>query len=191
MKCQPGCGCSRHRPERRSPTAVQDRFWSKVDKRGPDECWLWTGSLNTPGYAALGVEGKTYNSAHRLAYEWLVGPIPEGMHLDHLCRNRSCVNPAHLEPVTCRENILRGTNPPAQQARQTHCKRGHEFTPENTYRAPSDNRRHCRTCQREWMRSIRTLCSWCGTTIKPGRILPPSHGICEPCAERVYAEVAA
>lgn len=86
--------------------------------------------------------------AHRYAYELLVGPIPEGLHIDHLCRVRLCVNPAHLEAVTCHENNRRSTSPTAVNAKKTHCPRGHEYTEENTYFAPPDGRRMCKPCAR-------------------------------------------
>ncbi len=111
------------------------------------ECWIWLGSRSTKGYGRVSVSGRT-QQAHRVVYEALVGPIPEGLQLDHLCRNRSCVNPAHLEPVTCSENIRRGVNLAAYRAAQTHCLRGHEFTPENTRLKPQ-GWRVCRTCHRE------------------------------------------
>jgi hypothetical protein len=131
-----------------------ERFWAKVDKNGPNGCWLWTAALTSaaPGQAGYGLftERKPKGvRAHRFAYELLVGPIPEGLQLDHLCRVRHCVNPAHLEPVTQRENILRSpVTPPGINARKTHCKHGHEFTPENTYREKRTNKRHCRECHR-------------------------------------------
>lgn len=86
---------------------TQDRFWAKVDTSG--SCWLWTGAVSG-GYGSLGIDGKQYR-AHRVAYEWLVGPIPTGLFLDHLCRTPLCVNPVHLEPVTNRENVMRGVRP--------------------------------------------------------------------------------
>ncbi len=117
------------------------RFFSKVEKRG--ECWEWTGTLNESGYGIINIDGRMYR-AHRLMWVWRRGPIPEGLVIDHLCRNRSCVNPAHMEVVTHRVNILRGNGASARQARKTHCVRGHEFTTENTliYRAG----RRCRAC---------------------------------------------
>lgn len=132
-----------------SPKAVpiEIRFWKYVDKHGPNGCWVWTGHRYQAGYGKVKI-GRDNHGAHRVSYELLVGPIPEGLQLDHLCRNRACVNPDHLEPVTCRENLLRGTGPSAINARKTHCKRGHEFTEENTYRYGPDLRfRICRKCR--------------------------------------------
>ena len=110
------------------------RFEAKVSPEPNSGCWLWTGCLTTGGYGMLQLDGgRIPKYAHRLAYEHHVGLIPEGLQIDHLCRVRSCVNPSHLEPVTQRENGLRGESMAAQQARQTHCIHGHEFTQENTY----------------------------------------------------------
>jgi hypothetical protein len=132
---------------------VEDRFWSKVDKSGAR--WLWTAAINWPqGYGTIKVEGKMVG-AHRVAYELAVGPIPDGLQLDHLCRVRQCVNPSHLEPVTQRENLMRGESVPARQSRQTHCIHGHEFTPENTLIQAPNNRRQCRACRRLYMRARR------------------------------------
>jgi hypothetical protein len=123
------------------------RFWQKVEKT--DSCWLWTAGLFTAGYG-LFWDGERTVGAHRFSYELLVGVIPDGMVLDHLCRVHSCVNPSHLEPVTHRENILRGDGIPARRARQTHCLNGHELVGENIYRVSTrPNVRHCRACHIE------------------------------------------
>lgn len=116
-----------------------------------DHCWPWIASLDMGGYGQINAGGaKTMMlAAHRVVYEMLKGPIPEGMVIDHLCRNRACVRPDHMEVVTHRTNILRGTGQSARNAKKTHCKNGHEFTPENTYSGISRNGnpyRHCRTC---------------------------------------------
>ena len=133
-----------------APTAkLPPRFWAKTrteDVGYETPCLTWTGAKTTLGYGTIGWQGKKVY-AHRLAYETLVGPIPEGLVIDHLCRNRACVNVNHLEPVTQGVNALRGVGVMALNARKTHCKRGHEFTPENTY-IDADGRRGCRTCRR-------------------------------------------
>lgn len=84
------------------------RFWAKVDKRGPDDCWLWLANKTAPNGHGRFSTGGSMVMAHRFAYELLVGPIPDGLVIDHLCRVRLCVNPKHLEPVTAVENIKRG-----------------------------------------------------------------------------------
>lgn len=125
--------------------STANRFWAKVTLGTKDECWLWTGCIQTRGYGQFRGYQSKHIPAHRFAYEALVGEIPEGLVIDHLCRVRRCVNPAHMEIVTQRENILRGDGVAAHHARKTHCIRGHEFTPENTIRHPHG--RNCRACR--------------------------------------------
>lgn len=175
---------------------LPDRFWAKVDRSG--ECWVWTAYIGTHGYGMFTVTTGNPKLAHRIAYESEVGPIPSGLELDHLCRNRRCVNPSHLEAVphavnsrrgetglylknrtqcpqghpyndantyrtkeggrTCRacrnvavkawatrKRVERGT---VAKKDWTHCKNGHLFDTENTYRNPSTGRRSCRTCRK-------------------------------------------
>ncbi len=125
------------------------RFWSKVEVGHPAGCWWWMGTRNEGGYGKCfhgyrGRGGQLAVLAHRFAYEALVGPIPDGLHLDHLCRNTSCINPDHLEPVTPKINMLR-----TPTANKTHCKRGHPRDERNTYRYPRTGGRQCRACRRE------------------------------------------
>ena len=126
-----------------------ERFWGRVNKQGVPwqgtRCWEWRGYLAEDGYGLFSPHHHNV-PAHRFAYESLIGPIPVGLQLDHLCRNRACVNPSHLEPVTARTNQLRGIGPPATNARKTHCPQGHPYDLPNTnwYK----NHRRCRTCMR-------------------------------------------
>lgn len=133
-----------------------ERLMSKTKKT--DTCWIFTGGLDSGGYGQIKVNGKDRRT-HRVAYELLVGPIPEGLVIDHLCRVRNCVNPDHMEPIDQRSNVLRGTNPWAVHSRQTHCANGHEFNAENT--RYDRNGRVCRPCarrrNREYMQRKRSL----------------------------------
>lgn len=136
---------------------VAERFWAKVDRHGPvpeyaphlGPCWLWTGAQDGRGYGNF-FRGPTradgYIKAYRMAYELEVGPVADGQQLDHLCRVKLCVRPSHLEPVTQRENILRGTSTAAVNATKTHCDQGHEFDEANTM-DDGTGRRRCRACQ--------------------------------------------
>ncbi len=133
------------------PKTTEQRFDEKVNKT--DTCWLWTGAKTKYGYGMIWVGGR-YAMAHRYSYERFVGPIPKGLDIDHLCRVIACVNPAHLEPVTHRENLLRGNTVAAAHAAVTHCPQGHEYTPENTYVSPQGER-NCRACGRERDRRYR------------------------------------
>lgn len=124
---------------------TEDRFWAKVNKT--ETCWLWTASHNGLGYGNFHAGGQRIY-AHRYAYELLVGPIPKGLVLDHLCMTPSCVNPAHLEAVTQRENTLRGDAPSARAVRTGRCCRGHVYDEENTW-FDKFGKRHCRHCHRD------------------------------------------
>lgn len=137
-------------------TKLGERFWMKVRKT--DGCWLWTASLNHYGYGQFR-DGSTVSRAHRLAYVEANGSIPDGLQLDqldHLCRNRACVNPDHLEPVTQRTNNRRGMGFSGRNAAKTACLNGHQFDAQNTHR-DRIGRRRCRACHaaRERARSRR------------------------------------
>lgn len=123
-----------------------DRRYDKP--HGESGCWIWNGRVNDKGYAALRVAGKFW-AAHRWYYTQAKGPIPEGLEIDHLCRNPSCVNPEHLEPVTQLENLARSRNPASIALRFDTCIHGHPLTEDNVYRQPKwPNKRRCRTCIR-------------------------------------------
>ncbi|MFE0877291.1 HNH endonuclease signature motif containing protein [Streptomyces smyrnaeus] len=140
-----------------------ERFTAKVtpcgpislyrDARGP--CHLWTGATSETGYGRYWHQGRAVR-AHRYAYEQANGPIPDGLDVDHICRRRACVNPAHLRAVTHRENVLASSNHVARRARVTHCPAGHAYDAANTYRAPNGTRK-CRACKREGARAKRAV----------------------------------
>lgn len=135
---------------RHAPSFSKDEWLDKLGVWFTPEpntgCWLWLRACTARGYGTVGVGKKHTGLAHRVSYQIMRGPIPEGMTLDHLCRTPGCVNPDHLEIVTQRENVLRGKSPCASHARKTHCSHGHEFTQDNTLRN-SDGSRRCRACR--------------------------------------------
>jgi len=132
--------------------APERRFWPKVDRSGgSDACWPWTGARMIFGHGSFWL-GTRNVPAHRFSYERLVGPIPDGLQLDHLCRNPPCVNPAHLEPVTNRENGRRGMAGALQRSR-THCPQGHPYDEANTY--VSRGYRCCKACRANMQRKRR------------------------------------
>lgn len=132
-------------PRNRKPEV---RFFEKVLKT--KTCWIWL-ATKSRGYGNFW-DGKRYRGAHLFSYEFLIGKVPEGLQIDHLCRNKACVNPAHLEPVTARENMLRAkefkiTEFGVKKLSRERCSKGHKYTPENIYREKS-NKRRCKKCIR-------------------------------------------
>ncbi|MES2211457.1 MAG: HNH endonuclease signature motif containing protein [Chloroflexota bacterium] len=171
------------------------RLWSYVRKTR--SCWLWTGTVTWRGYGQLYIYGR-FQQAHRAVYEEVRGPIPDGLHLDHLCRNRACVRPDHLEPVTAGENLRRGFGASGINGRKTHCINGHEFTTENTVVYPSGTRR-CKACARALtvarlarMKSERAVpnratCLVCGTVFeRPNKQVKICSDPCRREATREY-----
>lgn len=179
-------------------------FWSKVDKSSdPNGCWMWTGSRLPAGYgrARTRLPVSPHSStelAHRIAWELTNGPIPDALPLDHLCRNPPCVNPEHLEPVTPLENTRRGLS----GALRTHCRKGHELTPENTRSFNHRNGRECVACYVE-RTERRIVTARDNGTIVDGRLVvdvrPEMHGKawtyqeygcrCRPCTDAATATV--
>lgn len=116
------------------------------------DCWLWLGTKIKAGYGLYKLELK-YQLAHRVVFALLRGPIPDGFHLDHLCRNHSCVRPSHLDPVTCAENLYRGAGVAATNRVKSHCKNGHPLAGQHIYLY--GNRRRCRLCMNSYMAARR------------------------------------
>ena len=134
---------------------VATRFWGKVDKNGPlpayapelGECWLWTGALDRGGYGNAFRIGRKMRKPHQVAWElYNRALIPEGLAIDHLCRVHNCVNPSHLEPVTCRENLMRGETIARRNGARTHCPQGHPYDEANT--SMKNGSRVCRACHK-------------------------------------------
>lgn len=135
------------------PVPIEERFWPKVSRASVEECWDWQACRDPRGYGRIRMDGVPA-LAHRVAYELLVGKVPAGLELDHLCRNPACVNPAHLEPVTHQENSRRSDSPSGRNSRKTHCPKGHALIEENIYRRPSrPHQRECRECIRDRWRA--------------------------------------
>lgn len=160
--CECGCGGrtktrfihghnTRMQPRRRRP--ISDRFWPYVDKRGPiwkgTPCWIWTRGKTGAGYGMIrrGSKSQGSVSTHILSYQLCVGKIPNGLQLDHLCRNHACCNPRHLEPVAGQVNTLRGASPTVKAHLENSCTKGHKLTPENTYIITSKRDGPCRRCR--------------------------------------------
>ncbi len=133
-------------------TDPYERLMKRVVKQ-PNGCWLAKSSKGWYSQVSFGFRNNLMG--HRVVYERLKGKIPEGMHLDHLCRVKNCVNPDHLEPVTIKENVLRGVGLSAQNAKKTHCIRGHPFNEDNTLYKMRNGRliRSCRACQQAWWKT--------------------------------------
>ena len=131
--------------------SLLDRFETKYMPEPNTGCWLWMAGIDSDGYGQMRVDrgdGAIPLKAYRIAFNLFRGPVPQGKELDHLCRTPLCVNPAHLEPVTHRENILRGLkNRASINFRKTHCLNGHPFDVENTY-IWRNRKRACKTCSR-------------------------------------------
>lgn len=134
-------------PRGHKPIDISIRFFEKVKISTSNPmwngttCWIWKASKNDKGYGGIGYQGKVVRS-HRLAYEMLIGDIPDGLELDHLCRRRDCVNPFHLEPVTHKVNMSRG-----KAASKTHCLRGHPLSGSNVGINSVIKTRYCKTCK--------------------------------------------
>ena len=137
-------------------TRLPERFWAKARRQDDSGCWTWCAHIDPKGYGRIKFSGKDWR-AHRLAYEVLVEPIPPGLEIDHLCRNRSCVNPTHMEAVVTRVNVLRGIGPTATNAAKTHCPRGHEYSVDNVIFRKNGWRicRECRNASRRLRRAAK------------------------------------
>lgn len=137
--------------KQRAITPVIDRLMARVVKT-ESGCWIWTGSTSHKGYGKIGIKKPTPKTlaTHVVTYTHYVGPVPKGLELDHKCKTPLCCNPDHLEPVTHKENVNRGSSPGAVIGRTGYCRRGHEMSEDNWYYLPDGSgRRQCRTCRNE------------------------------------------
>jgi hypothetical protein len=155
------------RDDMRTFLSLKERLWGRVDKNGPNGCWVWIGGTSDTGYGTIRgtINGNPKGLyVHRVAYEFMRGGIPAGLHIDHLCRNKRCVNPDHLEPVTQKENSLRGISPNAINARKKKCKWGHPLSGKNLY-IRKVGQRMCLRCTKYWQ--------WCNRHgIKRSDVMP-------------------
>ena len=130
----------------RPGASMRERFFDRA-VTSEAGCWGWRGYVTNEGYTLIAYPEEGLSIVgHRLSYELHKGPIPDGLTVDHLCRNRTCTNPDHLEAVPFAVNVLRGVGPTAINAAKTHCKHGHPFDEENTYTRPKSGNRDCRKC---------------------------------------------
>jgi hypothetical protein len=132
-------------------STVAERLWPRFELKPDTGCWMWQGADNGKGYGQIWMNGRM-RRVHRIAYLLTFGPLPADKQIDHLCRERACLNPEHMQVVSNRENVARGNGPGALAARTNRCKNGHEFTPENTYHYTHSQSkgggpgRRCNTC---------------------------------------------
>lgn len=128
-------------------SSAVERFLKRVEVTSG--CWIWKSSVDKrAGYARISDNGKQW-LVHKWVWEQMGFRVPDGFELDHLCRNRRCVNPFHVEPVTHRENLLRGEGFPARNAQKTTCAKGHPYAGDNLYLTPREGHRRCRQCNRD------------------------------------------
>lgn len=130
---------------------AKKRLLSKIKIDEKTSCWNWTATISRSGYGRIGYKYSNHPAfeAYRLSYILFREKLDPDLEIDHICRNRKCVNPYHLEQVTKKENILRGVGVGAKNKAKTHCPQGHEYTPDNIRIGPCNGGRYCRTCQKD------------------------------------------